>query len=71
MKKLILYLGILTILISSCDLKYTPPLTPLTKEKNRQDSIQNYLRTSFQKDSTTYESIAFSKSQMIKPISFK
>jgi hypothetical protein len=47
------------------------PVTPISKEKNRQEAIKNYLNTTFQNDSSDYESIVFTKSQKIKPVSFK
>ncbi|MFA7274732.1 MAG: hypothetical protein WC044_12760 [Crocinitomicaceae bacterium] len=37
----------------------------------RRLAVQNYLRETFQKDSSVYENIAFGKTQTLKPISYK
>jgi len=57
--------------MSSCGLKYTPTETPEMNTDKRRLAVQNYLRETFQKDSSVYENIAFGKTQTLKPISYK
>lgn len=59
------------IFLSACGLKYTPSETPEMNTDKRRLAVQNYLRETFQKDSSIYENMAFGKTQTLKPISYK
>ena len=67
----IVFAPLLFLFLSACGLKYTPTETPETSTEKRHLAIQNHLKETFQKDSSVYESIAFGKTQTLKPISYK
>jgi hypothetical protein len=59
-----------SLLIVSCGLNYTPPETPESQTLQRQKAIQNHLIATLQNDSTAYKSLAFGKTETLKPTSF-
>lgn len=62
---------LLTFLIASCGLQYSTPPTPISQTADRRKVIEKHLQDEFQKDSSIYVSIAYAKTETVKPDSYK
>ena len=59
------------LLISSCGLKYTTPESPESFQQRRQEKVKTYVRNNLGIDSVTFEAVAFGKTNIIRPPSFR
>lgn len=66
----ILFIALLTTL-SGCGLHYTPPETPEAFEARRHKAVETYVQSNTKKEGLIYESVAFGKTQIVKPSSYR
>ncbi|MES2800542.1 MAG: hypothetical protein V4638_11040 [Bacteroidota bacterium] len=66
-----LFFVVLLFAMHACGLRYTPAETPEDYQLRRQKAIEAYLKTNLVADSSSYESIAFGQTELIKPASFR
>lgn len=70
MLRLLNYL-LLTFLFTACGLQYVAPPTPISQTDERRKVIEKHLQKEFEKDSSVYVSIAYAKTEMKKPVSYR
>lgn len=66
----LLFLSILTTVLGSCGLKYTPQTAPEDYQAQRQRVIESQIKEEFAAKNMAYKSIAFGKTITVKPASF-
>lgn len=69
--KSLLYTLILVTLVVSCGLKYTPTETRESFFQKRQEKISDYILNQMNGQTLSYTSIAYGKTNVMKPISYK
>lgn len=62
---------LLTFLFTSCGLQYVAPPTPISQTADRRKVIEKHLQNEFEKDSSTYVSIAYANTTILKPESHR
>ncbi len=70
MSKLLSF-GFLFLLLSSCGLKYEPPVTKKEVTQERQQIIENYIQKAYADSSVRYKSLFFGQPTVVKPESYK
>jgi hypothetical protein len=66
-----IFLPTLLIFFNSCGLKYVPTESPDTFEQKRQQAVEQYVIKEMESQQKKYSSIAFTESQIIKPLSYQ
>jgi hypothetical protein len=69
--KSLLYSFLLVTLVASCGLKYTPTETRESFFQKRQGKISDYILNQMNGQTLSYTSIAYGKTTVLKPISYK
>jgi hypothetical protein len=69
--KSLLYSFLLVSLVASCGLKYTPTETRESFFQKRQEKISDYILKQMNGQTLSYTSIAYGKTNVLKPISYK
>ena len=69
--KSLLYSFLLVTLVASCGLKYTPTETRESFFQKRQRKISDYILNQMNGQTLSYTSIAYGKTTVLKPISYK
>ena len=69
--KSLLYNLLLATLVASCGLKYTPTETRESFFQKRQEKISDYILNQMNGQTLSYTSIAYGKTNVVKPISYK
>lgn len=69
--KSLLYSFLLVSLVASCGLKYTPTETRESFFQKRQEKISDYILNQMNGQTLSYTSIAYGKTKVVKPISYK
>ena len=54
-----------------CGLHYTPPETPEAFEQRRHKAVETYVQNNTKQEGLSYESVAFGKTQIVKPSSYR
>ena len=57
--------------VTGCGLHYTPPETPEAFELRRHKAVEAYVQSNTKNQGVLYESVAFGKTQMVKPSSYR
>lgn len=68
--KILSYSFVLTLFFSCQTLKYEPVKTPKERDRERKTTIENYLKTEFEKNKVNYIPIAYGRSTVVKPSSY-
>ena len=57
--------------MTGCGLHYTPPETPEAFELRRHKAVEMYVQSNTKSEGLIYESVAFGKTQIVKPSSYR